>query len=428
MFFDARGAKQLAVGDHMIIDGCPGLRLVAAPNWKSWVYRYKDAAGKMKQASFGRWPAMSAAEAVARWQALREGRAAGVEPGDEKRAAKAAALAQAQDAITVKDVCDHYVRDVLAGTRSASSLKQARRAFELLFEADPELAGAKPASVNRARAYDVLQARAGTPTMAVKLRSLLGAAWDHGLDSGRMDPDVPNWWRQLMHGRLRSKGKVIGGEHQGQSHAVLTLAECGQVLRWAAENFHGHGFDLLVMYLWTGARGVEILRLRPQHLAEDADGVLWATLPKALTKNAKVPRAVDLRIPLFGRAREVVERHAAGVQAGAVMWPNTEGEPYTQKAFSGSVYDWMPTSIKGKRRGGTGWPVEGWSAHRLRATSRTLLAGLGCPHDVGEALLGHLPPEVQGTYNRHTYDAERVRWLGLLAAQLEAAAGLPALP
>lgn len=426
MYFDARAAKALLEGEHLIIDGCAGLRLEAAPRWKSWVYRYKDAAGRMRQTAIGRWPSMPIAAAVSRWQELRDGRASGLDPIAVKRQAKAKATADLLAAVTVRDVVDTYVRDVLPISRSAASLKAATAALDRLLQADPDLASMAPKAITRARAFDVLAARADAPTATAKLRSMLGGAWDHALDSGRIEPDTPNWWREVLRGRLRSRGKIVGGEHQGQSHAVLSLADCGRVLRWAAEHMHGHGFDVMVMYLWTGARGVEILRLAPAHFAE-TDGVLWATLPKALTKNAGVPRAVDLRIPMFGRARAVVQRRLDAAAHGEVMWPDAAGRAYTQKAFSTAVYDLMPNSTKGAKRG-TGWPVAGWSAHRLRATARTLLAGMGCPRDVGEALMGHLPPETEGTYNRHSYDAERVLWLRRLADQLEAACGLPLQP
>ena len=430
MYFDARRAKLLAPGEHMLFDGCEGLRLVAAPRWKAWVYRYKDSAGAMRQTSFGRWPEMPAGEAVARWQALRAGRAAGVDPASIKRQAKAQAAAELQAnrlaAVTVRDVINDYI-DVLAETRAPAGHAAAKAATDRLMADDAEFANMPPRAVTRARAFDLLAARAGHPTAAAKLRSLLGAAWDHALDAGRIEGDTPNWWRQVMRGKLRSQGKVIGGEHVGRTHAVLTLAECGQVLRWAAEHMHGHGLDVLIMYLWTGARGVEILRIQPEHVRDEA-GVSWVTLPKALTKNADVPRAVDLRIPLLGRAAEVVARRIQATEGGAVMWPDGRGLPYSQKAFSTAVYDLMPDSPKGRRRG-TGWPVTGWSAHRLRATVRTLLAGLGCPREVGEAIMGHLPPEVEGTYNRHSYDAERLLWLRRLADQLESvSADLPRLP
>jgi len=41
MYFDARAAKLLQSGDHLVIDGCAGLRLVATQTGKTWTYRYK---------------------------------------------------------------------------------------------------------------------------------------------------------------------------------------------------------------------------------------------------------------------------------------------------------------------------------------------------------------------------------------------------
>ena len=43
-----------------------------------------------------------------------------------------------------------------------------------------------------------------------------------------------------------------------------------------------------------------------------------------------------------------------------------------------------------------------------------------CPEKVGEALIGHLPPDT-GTdvYNRHRYDRERREWLLQLSERLE---------
>jgi len=89
MFFDARAAKLLPAGQHLVIDGCPGLRLVASATRKSWAYRYKDHAGRMKQVSLGQWPAVSAQAAVAAWQALRDGKARGDDPATQRRAARA---------------------------------------------------------------------------------------------------------------------------------------------------------------------------------------------------------------------------------------------------------------------------------------------------------------------------------------------------
>ncbi|MGB3433707.1 integrase arm-type DNA-binding domain-containing protein, partial [Achromobacter sp.] len=81
MFFDARAAKLLQPGEHLMVDGCPGLRLVASASRKTWTYRYKAVdSGRMKQVALGHWPAVPAAAAAAAWQARREERAAGVDP------------------------------------------------------------------------------------------------------------------------------------------------------------------------------------------------------------------------------------------------------------------------------------------------------------------------------------------------------------
>lgn len=75
-------------------------------------------------------------------------------------------------------------------------------------------------------------------------------------------------------------------------------------------------------------------------------------------------------------------------------------------------------------------PVTNWTPHNLRRTGRTLLAALGCPREIAEAVVGHMPPAMEATYNVHTYDAERVEWLQRLDAHLAslASAGAPARP
>ena len=49
---------------------------------------------------------------------------------------------------------------------------------------------------------------------------------------------------------------------------------------------------------------------------------------------------------------------------------------------------------------------------------RTLLAELGCPFEVGEAILAHALPGVAGVYNRSEYRAEKGEWLTRLNALL----------
>lgn len=434
MFFDARAAKLLQPGQHLVIEGCSGLRLVVSSTRKTWIYRYKSADNRMKQVAIGQWPAMSVQAAAAQWQALRGQRGAGVDPGQQRRAERRALLGvdAAPKAYTVRQLVQDYIDGHLVLHRKDAGLLAATRALAKLLDDSPDFAARPAQDIRRADAFDILDARKATPTAAAKLRSLLGAGWDYALDAGRLDGDTPNWWRAVMRGRLKSQGKRIGGEHVGQQRRVLQPGEIAQLLAWLP-NMHPIGGDALQLYLWTCARGAEIFGMRPEHITHEADGWWW-TVPKKSTKNARHHQAVDLRVPLVGRALDIVQRRVAAVGASGWLFEDDAGRQYLQHYFSTYIYNLQPYSPKVTGRQGAGLvlPVASWSPHDLRRTGRTLLASLGCRDEVAEAVIGHMPRNILGTYNRHSYDAERRHWLGLLAAHLERLApaqdSLPPLP
>jgi integrase len=163
--------------------------------------------------------------------------------------------------------------------------------------------------------------------------------------------------------------------------------------------------------------------MRPEHVTQEKDGYWW-TVPKELTKNARFEHAVDLRVPLVGRALKIVKRRLEAVGKSGLLFEDVRGEQYTQHDFSTYIYSLQPYSAKAVRRQGEGLvlPVTGWTPHNLRRSSRTLLASMGCPQEIGEAILGHLPTKIVGTYNAYTYDKERRLWLGKLSKQLESLA------
>lgn len=410
MFFDARTAKLLRPGEHLVVGGCPGLRLEVSVTRKTWTYRYK-LDGRMKQLALGQWPAMPVAAAVAAWQALRDKRAEGIAP--QRKVATVGPY-------RVRALVDHYISGHLLDARAPAGALAAQRALLRLLDESPAFADQPASSVSRSVAFELLEARKATPTATAKLRSLLGAAWDYALDAGRLDGDTPNWWRLVLRGRLKSKGKIIGGAHVGQQRRVLQAGEIAGLLAWLP-NMHALGRDTTLLYLWTCARGAEILAMRPEHVSREPDGWWW-TVPKAQTKNARFAAGVDLRVPLCGQALAVVRRRLTGVGASGWLFEDARGEQYTQQDYSTYIYSMQPHSVKVQRRQGAGLvlPVTGWTPHNLRRTGRTLLSSLGCRDEVAEAILGHLPPPMVGTYNSHSYDAEKREWLGRLAGWLEA--------
>jgi integrase len=197
---------------------------------------------------------------------------------------------------------------------------------------------------------------------------------------------------------------------------ILSDDELGILIRWLP-NLSLTVADGLTLYLWTGTRGGEIVSMETSEIAEEADG-LWWTIPKHKTKNARWDKATDLRVPLIGRAEQVVRRRAALAIKGFVFSSST-GKQAEQTVIAHGVYYHQPYCRVAPGHKRPRLPVTHWSPHDLRRTSRTILASMGCPNDIAEAVLGRVQPGIVGVYNRHSYDAQRREWLTRLSQRLE---------
>jgi len=430
MAFDARIIKQLPVGSNLTSPEYPGLRITATATGYTWFYRYKSPADeKLRQIKIGRWPDTSLHVAVVEWGRLRKLRDSGQDPAMEAREAKAASRAAVARAATQAKSQSYTVAKVALDYWEGHVDKHRARkgATEILRMFDTMLgdAGAIPAeSLTRAQAFDLIQSHAHKPVTAGMLRSELGAAWDWAIDSGRLPETAPNWWRLIMRGKLKSKGKKIGGKHIGTAKRVLSADEIGLLIRWLP-NLSLLLQDALTMYLWTCCRGAEILTVEGREVQKEADGLWWWTIPKAKTKNARHENATDLRVPLFGRAKSVLlrrkEMHGSGLLFPARRLDGSIG-PTQQKSIQSSLWMYQPYSETRPEFERPRLPVSHWAPHDLRRSSRTLLASMGCLDEIGESILGHMLPGVIGVYNRHTYDAERAEWLKRLSDRLESLA------
>lgn len=421
MFFDVRAAKQLKLGEHLVVKGCEGLRLVASASKMMWTYRCKQPGmGRMKQTRIGPYPKLRPSEAAESVEALRLKRADGIDPKEyQQQRRKPAVIAPADaEVFTVRKLLQDYFTNHIERELQAAGALAARRALERLLDEEPTFAGTPAVEVTRSTCFDLLEARKATPTATQKLRSTLSAAWSRALDAGRLDHDTPNWWPTILKGELKSKGKIVGGEHHSSSAGYCGTEEVGQLLAWLP-NMHELGRDTLQMYLWTCTRSSEILAMRPEHISEEKDGWWW-TVPKEATKNGRFEQAVDLRVPLVGRALKIVQRRLKAVGKSGLLFEDARGEQDTQHDFSAYIYSLQPYSEKVARRESAGLilPVTHWMPHNLRRTGRTMLDALGCPWEIGEAMLGHLPPVIEGTYNTHSYDKEWRLWLTWLEAGL----------
>lgn len=412
MLFDTRAAKALKAGDHLTVDGAPGLRLVASGAGRAWIYRYKSPLdGLMKQAKIGMWPALSASQAGVEWEKLRDQREQGLCPATARRESRKPTPANAEPTpraiAAVGDLVDSYV-EWAAPRRKPKGAAELRRTMSTML--DQRFRAMKPTDVSRTVAFDLISRYSGTPVQASSLRRELGAAWEWAHDAGRLDDTTPNWWRLILRGKLKSKGKIVKGEHQGVSKRMLALDEVGAILRHLphVSKLVAEG---VILYLWTGTRGAEIVQMEGRELSTDADGVLWWTLPKRKQKMERNVLAMDLPVPLLGRAREIVlaRRDRYGDDH---LFPPQRGKAkhIDQKVIGVGVWWHMPSCDLRPESERARWPVAGWSPHDLRRTVRTHLSRLGCDPKIAEAVLGHID-STEGVYDRHDYRAERLEWL-----------------
>ena len=422
MTFDAKAMKLLQPGQHLTSTEHPGLRLAAVGNSRTWTYRYRHPVDdKIKQIKMGVWPLMSVHAAIVAWEQLKQLRDSGVDPSQakiEKKEAKKIMAAKVKPYL-VRDACDHYA-NLLTTTRAEKGSTEIKRMFEKMmgdFAALPVL------DVTRSQCFELISKVSTTaPVQAQKLRAELGAAWDYAIDAGRIPDTTPNYWRIILKGKIKSKGKKISGVTIGTAKRVLSNAEVGELLKWVT-NFTPLISDVLILYLWTACRGAEIVGMSAAEVAQEADGNWWWTIPKERTKNARHALATDLRVPLFGRGLEVVQRRLK-IHTSGFLFPalGKENQPVQQKTIQATVFYHQPyckTRPASKRPRLT---VSMWAPHDLRRTSRTFLAALGCPAEVAESILGHMLPGIQGVYNQHSYDLERVEWLKQLSDYLESLA------
>lgn len=425
MKIDARTAKSLLPGQRLIVDGCPGLRLVATRTHRTWTYRYKSPVdGRMRQVALGHWPAMSLAAAASEWERLRGEREAGVDPALVKRTARAQRQAKQQaraDVYTVEHLVSDYLQGHIRQRRKAKGAAEIAR----LFSRHLGTIALQPASaLPRAAAFELLEKLASTPVQANMLRRELAAAWDYAADAGRLPDSAVNWWRLVMRTRLRSKGTLTKQGHQDRAARVLSEAEIGELINWLP-NFSPLIADILTMYLWTGTRGAEIVAMQATEITQENDGWWW-TIPKMKTKNARHKNATAQRVPLTGRALDVVQRRMRTAPPSGWLFPaSTKDGRIThsdQKVVGVAVWFHMPGCQLRPQEQRPRLPVVGWTPHILRRTVRTLLASMGCPADVAESVLGHMRPGVEGIYNLHSYDAERRHWLQRLSDRLKQAA------
>ena len=196
-------------------------------------------------------------------------------------------------------------------------------------------------------------------------------------------------------------GELERPAQAAKKQLVLSQPDVGELLR----SLGGSSRDIAIrVMLLTGARCNEACEAVWSEF--DLDQRVW-TLPGRRRKNVKPGRLMpDHVMPL--PAGLVARLRAIGPgEADSLAFPGARGAV---------IGNWSKWTRQMKAR--LGIDV---TPHAFRRTFKTMLGEIGAPPYVGTAALGHAPGDATASaYDKATYFAERVEYVGRLADRLDA--------
>lgn len=379
---DALTVKRHKTG--VLSDTAPhkGLRLVANKSGsKTWIYRYRNSEGKLKQIKLGEYPTMLLAEARS---ALLEQRAIRNEHGDprefkkEKKALKKAANEQQQKKeYLVSHMIEHYLTEHVAHHRVHKGQVECRR----MLEADviPVLGGMPALAVKRSHIHDLIQIIAKrAPRISVMVKVELHGAFEHAISAGRVGMDFTNPTFGVKTPKMTARKRVF------------TDAELSRFLAWLPHSkLSLAAKNILKLILLTGCRGGEVVSLEWKNIDFERRECHLPKTKNGLSHTIYLSQQAELLL-------SKIEKNDAGF-----LFPSTvtKTKPMRQHAIVWQV----------SNHGGDSGLAH-WTSHDLRRTAGTGLARLGCSRVIQDRILNHVDSSVSGIYDRHGYDDEAREW------------------
>ena len=371
-------------------DGAGLYRQVRGSVNRSWLYRFK-LHGKPHLMGLGAVDDVSIAEARDCAAAARKLVKQGINPIDQRRAARAEGAVQA--GLTFAQVADAYIATHEPRWRNAKHRYQWRSTIDTY--ARPVLGKLPVAQVEVGAVMRVLEPlwQAKTET-AARLRGRIEAVLDYATARGWRSGENPARWRGHLANLLPAPSKIARVEH----HAALPWREIGAFMSALAEEA-GISALALRFAILTAARTGEVIGA---HWSEiDMSEAVW-TVPAGRMKAAR-----EHRVPLSEGALAVL-RDMAKLRTG----PKTDGF-----VFSGGKPG-RPLSSMAMlmllRRMGRG----DLTAHGFRSSFRDWCAeATNYPREVAEAALAHtLRDRTEAAYQRGDLIEKRRRLMSDWAA------------
>lgn len=371
---------------YRLADG-DGLHLLVQPNGtKLWQLRYRFLE-KENILSFGKYPAVTLADARRKRDSAKRLLADGTDPAEQRRQDKIAAVTAARTTFGL--IAEEYIERMEKSGAAEATLAKKRWLLEDL--ANP-LSNRPIKAITPAEILDFLRRieKSGRRETARRLRGVIGSVFRLAIVTLRADADPT----------LSLRGALLAPKVRG--HAAITdEKEFGSLLA-AIDEYHGWPtLQLALKFLaLTCVRPGEVRgALRTEF---DLQRAVWR-IPAGRTK-MRHPHDV----PLSRQALAVLEEAWPLSELSELVFPSIRSpkQLLSENAMNAAM-----------RR--MGYTKEDMTAHGFRSSFSSIMNERGYDPDVIEAALAHRDSNaIRRTYNRTTYWEQRVKlmqeWADLL--------------
>lgn len=366
-----------------------GLRVSVSKTGKvSWIFRYTNAVGMLKQIKMGAASArsgvgLSVAEAQLQVEKYRAMHSSGIDPLHSVKAAKQKhkeEIDQAkQNKYTVAKLMEDYIVESVCN-RNAKGIYEAERLIKK--DIIPKFGRLSAHNLTKAMVHEhmhkIIKERK-TPVQAGYMVRELKAAYEHAFSADRL----PSTMRNPCQGIKRPPSK--------SRNRYLSPDEIVKLVNWIPlSKLSANSKSVLLLTLLTGCRSGEITALAWEQIDLER-GTIQLTDTKT-----NVPRNVQLSTQVIN-----IFKRLKGTAINEWVFPSNR--PPCKAIRQHSVN--LQVNYNRESSG-----IKDWSAHDLRRTCRTTLSTLGCTLTVGEAIIGHCKGD-RGVYDLYESEPEQKVWL-----------------
>ncbi|MFT6063150.1 MAG: integrase [Paracoccaceae bacterium] len=370
------------------VGGVAGLVLqIIDSGARSWILRVRIGS-KRRMIGLGGFPDVPLTAAREKARETREAIAQGIDPVEQRKAAKAALAAAQRRGMTFADAVDGCLADKLDGFRKDRDRRQWRS--QLDNHAMPEIGKMLVDDIDVQDVLRVLKPIWATKTVtATRLRERIEGVLSWATVAGHRSGDNPARWKGNLAELLPKPSKVSGARH----HPAVALKDAAP---WSADLRKRGGI---------AARAVEFLALTAARSGEvrgmtwaevDLDGRLW-TVPADRMKGAR-----EHRVPLTDDAAALL-RSLPRMAESAFVFAAPRGGALSDMSLSAVMRRMQKSEVDAGRIGwldaSSGRPAV---PHGLRSTFRDWTAErTDYPREMAEIALAHVVgSEVERSYRR----------------------------